>query len=83
MLERAAGRIEILPGGGIDRFNLRDVLQRTGARQIHLAALQPGYDLSTRNRPHVYFGGSLRPSEEVYEVADAQAIAGMVELCGQ
>ena len=37
LIEQAAGRIEILPGGGIDRFNLDDVIERTGCTQIHIA----------------------------------------------
>ena len=74
LIEKAAGRIEILPGGGIDAFNLRDVLDRTGTDQIHVAPLKPCMDLSTQARPHVFFGGSLRPPETCYEMIDRAAV---------
>jgi copper homeostasis protein len=35
LIERASGRIEILPGAGISPENAADVIVRTGARQIH------------------------------------------------
>lgn len=35
LLERAAGRIEILPGGGITPENAAALVAKTGARQIH------------------------------------------------
>lgn len=82
LIERAAGRIEILPGGGIDRFNLRDVLARTGTKQIHLAIFQPHRDPSTHAHPHVFFGGSLRPSEELFEIIDSQAVAALRAAAG-
>ena len=35
LIERASGRIEILPGAGISPKNAADLIVRTGARQIH------------------------------------------------
>ena len=35
LIERAAGRIEILPGAGISPANAADLIARTGATQIH------------------------------------------------
>ena len=77
LIEKADGRIEILPGGGIDAFNVSDVLQRTGTNQIHLAFLKPCEDRSTLARPHVFFGGSLRPPEERFEMIDRSAVAAI------
>jgi copper homeostasis protein len=37
LVERAAGRIEILPAGGIREANVRSVLERTGCTQVHLS----------------------------------------------
>jgi copper homeostasis protein len=77
LIDKASGRIEILPAGGINRFNLRDILDRTGARQIHLPALTRRIDRSTHARPHVYFGGSLRPAEDGFSVTDRAAVAAI------
>ena len=63
LIEKANGRIQILPGGGIDVFNLMDIVERTGTDQIHMALLSAKSDTSTSLRPQVFFGGELRPSE--------------------
>jgi copper homeostasis protein len=55
LVEQARGRIEILPGGGIRAHNLREVLQATGCRQIHMSAFSPARDSSTAARPEVSF----------------------------
>jgi copper homeostasis protein len=46
LIERAAGRIELLPGGRVRAENARELLEKTGATQIHLAPLEPREDLS-------------------------------------
>lgn len=74
LIERAAGRIEILPGGGINRFNLRDVLERTGTDQVHMPLLRSHADRSTAARPHVFFGGALRPAEDRFEITQGEAV---------
>ncbi|NDL68266.1 copper homeostasis protein CutC [Anaerotalea alkaliphila] len=35
LVEAAAGRMQILPGGGVDRHNYREIIARTGATQVH------------------------------------------------
>jgi copper homeostasis protein len=80
LVRQAAGRIEVLPGGGINRFTLADVLARTGCRQVH-ASLRRGHaDASTAARPQVAFGPALRPREDRYDGTDAAAVAELVEL---
>ncbi|MEE3230796.1 MAG: copper homeostasis protein CutC [Planctomycetota bacterium] len=38
LVEAAAGRIGILPGGGINHENCRQVVEQTGAREIHVGS---------------------------------------------
>ncbi|NLC57092.1 MAG: copper homeostasis protein CutC [Armatimonadetes bacterium] len=83
LIERAAGRIEILPGGGIDRFNLADVIARTGCTQIHMALHRSRTDTSAAARPHVYFGGELRPPETEYAVIDTEAVRCVADELGR
>ncbi|RPI81642.1 MAG: copper homeostasis protein CutC, partial [Planctomycetaceae bacterium] len=68
LIEAARGRIEILPGGGIDPFNMSDVITRTGTRQIHLALFRTRIDRSCAARAQVFFGGQLRPAEDRIDV---------------
>lgn len=74
LVARAAGRIEILPGGGIAPWNVADCVRRTGASQVHLTAWRPAVDPSTHARPSVSFGGALRPAEDRYDITDAGAV---------
>jgi copper homeostasis protein len=74
LAERAGKRIEILPGGGIRAFNVREVVERTGCRQVHMTAWGAVRDSSTQARPEVTFGGALRVAEDSYEVTDAKLV---------
>ena len=76
-IEQADGRIEILPGGGVNRFTLDDILARTGCDQVHAALTLLRPDPSTRERPQVYFGGTFRPPEDQFAVTDATAVADL------
>ena len=46
LIEKAAGRIEILPGGGITEQNIRQILQASGTRQFHMSAKALRKDIS-------------------------------------
>ena len=76
-VQQAAGRIEILPGGGINRFTLADVLARTGCSQVHASLTTTRTDASTQARPHVTFGGSFRAPEDRFSTTDAGAVANL------
>ena len=70
MIEFAAGRIEILPGAGITRENVRRVVAETGASQVHLAKSRTVQDPSVHNNRSIYYGGALYPPEDVFEITD-------------
>jgi copper homeostasis protein len=74
LVERAGKRIEILPGSGIRPFNVREIVDRTGCRQVHLTAWSTVRDSSTQARPEVTFGGALHPPEDRYEMTDAKLV---------
>ncbi len=76
-VEQAAGRIEILPAGGINRFTLADVLARTGCDQVHASLTMTKADVSTQARPHVAFGGAFRSPEDRFSTTDAAAVADL------
>jgi len=70
LIDRAAGRIEILPGGGIATHMLEEVVKRTGCTQVHLTAWTTASDSSTEHNPSVTFGGALYPPENSYSITD-------------
>lgn len=67
--ERAAGRIEILAGGGVRPNNVREIVQATGCNQVHLAPLRPMTD-PTSSRGPVDYGG--------YNGVDGEAVGATV-----
>jgi copper homeostasis protein len=73
-LRRAAGRIEILPAGGINRFTVADVIKRTGCNQVHASLSTVSKDRSASGRPQVSFGGAAKQSELEFTVTDAEAV---------
>lgn len=78
--ERAAGRIQILPGSGINRFTVQDVLRRTGADQVHASLSVRRVDPSLRARPQVSFGAGGGLAEDQYSAAGVEQIAALRAL---
>ena len=70
MIEFAAGRIEILPGAGITRENVRRVVAETGTTQVHLAKSRIMPDPSVHNNRSIFYGGALYPPEDTFELTD-------------
>jgi copper homeostasis protein len=73
-IRQAAGRIEILPAGGINRFTVADVIKRTGCDQVHASLSTASKDRSASGRPQVSFGGTIKQSEVEFTVTDAEAV---------
>ena len=74
LIKHAAGRIQILPGAGLDHDNLADFIEKTGANQVHFAAHLLRAETSTAQNQDIYFGGALYPREDVVSVANGDAI---------
>lgn len=78
MVEYAAGRIEILPGGGINARNLDWVVEQTGCGQVHMSGHRQAADPSAANGRGIHFGSCLYPPEDLYRVVDGDYISGVV-----
>ena len=83
LIDYAGDRIEVLPGGGIKLFNLRQVVASTGCKQVHLTAFKTHSDPSTHGRPAVTFGGILSPPEDRYEVTDPLLVERIARALGE
>lgn len=73
-IEQAAGRIQILPAGGINRFTIADILASTGCEQVHASLTMSRLDSSTRSRPQIKFGNAAFSDEEKYFVTNRAAV---------
>ena len=81
MVEFAAGRIQILPGAGVNRKNIDRILAGTGCDQIHVARFTQRLDPSTANNRDIFYGGALYPPEDRYDVIDGAFVAEMRGHC--
>ena len=81
MVEFAEGRIQILPGAGVNRKNIDRILEYTGCDQIHVARFTQRVDPSTANNRDIFYGGALYPPEDRYDVIDGGFVAEMRAHC--
>ncbi len=75
LVRRAAGRIDVLPAGGINRFTAADVVARTGYARVHASLRARREDRSVGARPQVSFGGPIRVLEDRYGRTSGEAVA--------
>jgi copper homeostasis protein len=82
LIERARGRIEILPGGGIRAGNVQEIVRTTGCRQVHLSAFAPASDPSTAARPEISFLSNHLPPDQ-YAQTDPERVRDVVRALAQ
>jgi copper homeostasis protein len=75
LIRRCAGRIEVLPAGGINRFTVNDVVAGTGCDQVHASLRTKREDRSVAARPQVSFGGAVKLPEGRYDSTSPKAVA--------
>jgi copper homeostasis protein len=80
MREYAAGRIGILPGGGIGLHNVQSLVEKTGCKEIHVSMKKACSDPSCAANPGIHFGSPLYLPEDRYQQADGQALGKLVNL---
>ncbi|MFI6262396.1 copper homeostasis protein CutC [Micromonospora sp. NPDC051006] len=63
LVRRAGERIIVMPGGGITPRNIARIVEATGAREYHFAALVTSDSPAVHRNPAPLMGGSLNRSE--------------------
>lgn len=76
----AAGRIVIMPGGGIHERNIDRIVAQTGAREIHVTGTRVVESTMTFRNPRCVMGGSLHPPEFAMRVTDPSRVQELVRL---
>lgn len=76
---KAAGRIIIMPGGGITPRNVRKIVEVAGVAEVHLSARRTVESGMTWRNSRVFMGGALRPPEYSWKTADPDAIRSVVQ----
>ena len=81
MLAHAAGRIDILPGGGVSAGNVRGFIAETGVKSVHASARSLRRDTSVCGNPEIFFGGKIDGRgvpEDEYKVTDSALVGAVV-----
>ena len=74
LIEKAAGRIEVLPGAGLTADNVRQFVAQTGCKQVHMTAFKTQRDTSTLGNPDIYFGSPGGPPEGEFQITDREYV---------
>jgi len=79
LVERANGRIEILPAGGIRPHNVAELLARTGCTQIHASLREPRVDPSVGARPNLSLAGAQSTADSGrYDMTSPDNLAALL-----
>ena len=80
MIARAAGRIIIMAGGGIDEYNIGLLATGTGAMEYHLSGRRQRESLMTFRRTGIYMGDPRLQSEYTLKSADTERISSVIMI---
>jgi copper homeostasis protein len=75
---RAAGRLEVLPAGGITASNVMELLRQTSCDQVHGSLRGIGRDPSALGHPKLTFSRSPPPPDQ-YERTDGAGVRSLRE----
>jgi copper homeostasis protein len=78
LVTRAAGRIIVMPGGGITERTMGRVAAASGARELHFASLEPREGRMAHRNPRVFMGGTLRPPEYAQDITRPESVAAII-----
>ncbi|MFW6278941.1 MAG: hypothetical protein ACOC2G_02015, partial [Bacillota bacterium] len=71
---RAGDQLEVVVGG-IKPFNYEYVLEELNCRQVHISSFNTRKDKSTAAVSDVYFGSTIHPPEDQYQVVNREGIS--------
>lgn len=82
LVRLAAGRVVVMPGGGITPRNVRRIVQTTGVTEVHLSARSGVESGMVYRNSRVFMGGTLRPPEYQRKATDASIVSSVVKAAG-
>ena len=77
--KQAAGRIIILPGGGITPENVRRIVEGTGVGEVHLSARKRVESEMRHRNLRCFMGDATRDAEFATKATDENAVRSVVE----
>lgn len=78
--DASQGRIKIMPGGGIDEYNIALLANTTGASEYHLSGRRQRDSLMTFRRKGIYMGDPRLQAEYIIKTADEERIRSVIMI---
>jgi copper homeostasis protein len=78
LIDRAAGRLMVMPGGDITARNAARIAAETGASEFHFAAFAPAASAMRWRNETIFMGGALRPPEYDRAATTASAVRAVM-----
>ena len=75
LVKRAAGRIIIMPGSGVNAGNIRTLSEKTGAVEFHLSGRAKVESGMRWRNPEVSMGGTVRIDEYQRDLTDPELVS--------
>jgi copper homeostasis protein len=76
--KQAAGRIVVMPGGGLTPHNIQKFVASTGVTEVHLSARHSVESGMNYRNGRVFMGGTLRPPEFSWKTTDEAGVRSVV-----
>ena len=73
------GAMEVLAGGGVRAWNVQELIQSTGCRQVHFSCHTKIADTSVRGAK-LSFGVPNMPENEKFDIIDTESLASLITL---
>lgn len=74
LVKQSAGRVSLMPGGGVTELNAAQILDATGASELHLSARSPVRGGMIFRNPHCHMGTFTEADEYNWKQADPAKI---------
>ncbi len=78
LVRRAAGRIIVMPGGGITERNVAKVVSETGVSEVHFGGGEAVESPMRFRNPRVFMGGTLRPPEYSLDIVKLEFVRRVI-----
>lgn len=82
LVRRSAGRVTVVPGGGITERNIERILAQTGACEYHCTARSGSESHMRFRNTGVHMGGALYPSEYTIQHTSAARVSAILHRAG-
>jgi copper homeostasis protein len=80
LVQQAAGRISIMPGGGINEHNVNDLVRFTGVTEVHASARKYRNSGMQYHNTHIMMGGHAGVNEYKIDETDTERVKQLIAL---